>query len=160
MGRMSRTKGANAERELAGIFTALGLPAERTARQGGMVVHGDLALGTDELSVEVKRHERWDVPGWLAQAHEQAPVGAVPVLAFRRSKQHPKDSHPAARWHVALPVEDFLRLYLAGSPGGTELDRLRVSYARWQREHGRSLEEIADALGVPVSELPNMLGGV
>lgn len=43
------------------------------------------------------------------------------------------------------------------SPGGTELDRLRRQYARWQRESGRSHFDIAKALGVSLSEVRRLV---
>ncbi len=107
MGAMSREKGARGEREVAGMFRDAGFAVVRTPNSGGLHVPGDL-VGLDGISVEVKRSERWDVPGWLRQTHEQAGDGELPVLIFRRNRTEIND--PAGLWHVAIPLGAFLSM--------------------------------------------------
>jgi hypothetical protein len=94
-GRMSRNKGANAEREWCAMLKERGFSATRNriGAAGDDVLHN-----VPNTSFEVKRQERLMIPDWLRQAREQA-GSRVPVLVFRRS---------AEPWHVALRAEDYL----------------------------------------------------
>jgi len=93
MGASQRRKGAAAERELAKILAdELG---ERVCRNLEQVRSGgcDL-LGLAPFAIEVKRCETLALPAWWRQACEQS-QGAVPVLAYRRSRQP---------WRFRLPL--------------------------------------------------------
>lgn len=100
MGRMQQRKGRTAEREVAAILQAHGLPAQP----------GDpMNFGTQPDIVgtpwhpEVKRAERWQLHEWLAQATRDAQVmgDGPPVVIFRSNRQP---------WRVCLTLEDFLLL--------------------------------------------------
>ncbi len=106
-GRASRRKGSAGELEVAKVFQAHGFDVRRTPNSGGLVVKGDL-IGLDGYSVEVKRCERLAVPAWLRQAHRDAGVGEVPLLAFRTSATLKMD--PLSRWNAVLPLEEVARL--------------------------------------------------
>lgn len=98
MSRASRQKGARGEREVRDIFRAAGfLGCERTPNSGGLFLPGDLT-GLSGLHVEVKRAERIELAKWLAQVEDDCPAGAVPVLAFRRSRQP---------WRAVVPLTVF-----------------------------------------------------
>jgi hypothetical protein len=86
MAKASRDKGARGEREVAAIFRAAGFDCNRVPNSGGLRLKGDLYGALPDLHVEVKRAERWDVPGWIRQAESEAPVTAIPVVCFRRNQ--------------------------------------------------------------------------
>lgn len=102
MPKASREKGARGEREVAAIFRAHGYDCERVPNSGGLRLKGDL-YGDLPVSIEVKRRERLDLWGALAQAEAEAPAGRLPVLCFRRN---------TSRWYAALPLDDLFGLRL------------------------------------------------
>ncbi len=101
MGALSRTKGAEAEREICRLLNDAGLPAQRTAplQAWGGSRDADV-IGIPGVFLEIKRQERIEIDKWCAQAELASSVD-VPVVAWRRSRQP---------WRCALPLEDFLTL--------------------------------------------------
>lgn len=95
MGRSSRRKGADAEREFRDVLRAHGFEAERDGR-----LEADLAHNVPGVHFEVKRRETLALPEWCRQAEDEC-NGAVPVVAYRRSREP---------WRVVLPAAEFLRL--------------------------------------------------
>ena len=87
MGRMSRTKGAAAERELCKLLSEeLGVtvrPIVDQARAGGAD-----CLELKGFAIECKRVETLRRPTWWAQAVEQGQkVGSEPIVFYRRSRE-------------------------------------------------------------------------
>jgi hypothetical protein len=83
--RTEREKGRKGEAEVAAVYAARGL----TVR--GLEATGDHVLvcgAGGELTIhsEVKRQETARPWQWWAQASSEAEPGAVPVVAFRRSR--------------------------------------------------------------------------
>lgn len=77
-GRKSARKGAEGERELAGVLASAGYPVQR----GGTQSFGqrpDL-FGLEGVHCEVKRCERLSLPAWVAQAERAAVPGVVECL--------------------------------------------------------------------------------
>jgi Holliday junction resolvase len=100
-GRASRSKGANAERELAKIIgDRLGVEMRRTPLSGGMKWKGDI-VGWPGYHVEAKRQERLSIPAWVEQAEGDCPDGCVPLVAFRRSREP---------WRVVIGLDHLLDL--------------------------------------------------
>lgn len=100
MGAMSRNKGAKGEREFVSLAKARGFDAKRSFFQIG----GDRedVTGIEGYAVEVKRTERLELWGALAQAKEAADkANTTPLLAFRRNR---------SEWHVAMPLDSFFDL--------------------------------------------------
>lgn len=89
----SRTKGVKGELEVRRLWEAAGFTVRGLEGEGDHAVY---LPGGRMLHSEVKRQERLRLPEWLAQAEAEAPPGAVPVVAFRRSR---------GRWYAALPLE-------------------------------------------------------
>ncbi len=93
MGASQRNKGAAGERELAKLLSeSLGFDCHRNLEQsrcGG----ADL-LGVGPWAIEVKRHERLQIPKWWGQACQQA-KDLYPALAYRQSRQP---------WTVLVPL--------------------------------------------------------
>lgn len=86
-GRMSRNKGAAAEREVLKLLGGeLGVELQRNIAQtrGG----GADCLEVKGWAIEVKRQESLSRPTWWKQAVEQAKrVGAEPMLLYRRNRE-------------------------------------------------------------------------
>jgi Holliday junction resolvase len=93
-GRRARNKGANGERELAGILSdELGFSVKRKlgqARDGG----DDISIG--QYRIEVKRRERLAIEDWCKQVEACCGQSDVPVLAFRRNGEP---------WRCVVPLE-------------------------------------------------------
>ncbi len=87
MGAMSRTKGAQAEREALKLLGAeLGTSLERNITQTRC--GGADCLGVKGFAVEIKRQERLSRPTWWKQAVRQAAaLGVEPMLLYRRSRE-------------------------------------------------------------------------
>jgi Holliday junction resolvase len=98
-GRMSRNKGAAAERELAQILSdELGFVVKRKlgqARDSG----DDIQVG--KFRIEAKRRETLALPAWCRQIEEHCQPGEVPIVAYRQNGQP---------WRVVLKLGDFLPL--------------------------------------------------
>lgn len=98
-GRMSRNKGAAAERELAAILSdELGFVVKRKlgqARDSG----DDIQVG--KFRIEAKRRETLALPAWCRQIEEHCQSGEVPIVAYRQNGQP---------WRIVMKLEDFLPL--------------------------------------------------
>lgn len=103
MGRMSRSKGARGERELAAELRKRGHEARRGARNGVAGRDGgeDVAHSLDGIWLEAKRAERITLAAWLKQAEDDCPEDRRPVVAFRRNREP---------WRVVLGLDHFLDL--------------------------------------------------
>lgn len=96
MSRSQRDKGANAERELAKILTAHGIPARR-----GQVFNHEPDIVTDtNLHIEVKRQETTKIGEWYRQSKNACPDGKMPVVIHRKSREP---------WMITLALEDYLK---------------------------------------------------
>lgn len=101
MGRSERRKGADGEREVAGVIRHVaGIACDRVPNSGGLWIPGDVA-GVDGFHIEVKRQETLRLPLWLRQAADDAPAGSVPVVVFRQS---------LTPWQATLPLHAFAQL--------------------------------------------------
>lgn len=103
MGKFSRNKGANGERELLGLLSdRLGIMLSRnlTQYQAG----GADCIGLEGISLEIKRCEQLSVAQWWAQAVEQS-GDRTPILAFRQSRQPWRFIVPMA-WLTREPWSD------------------------------------------------------
>jgi Holliday junction resolvase len=99
-----RDKGISGEREVRVILQDAGFQVR------GLEGLGDhLALKHREtpqtttfvLHVEVKRQETLRPDYWSRQAEAEAPDGATPIVAYRRSREP---------WRVTIALDDLLRL--------------------------------------------------
>lgn len=99
-GRSSRTKGANAEREVVAILNEHGYDCHRTPHSGALEwLKGDVT-GFPGCHIEIKRQETLRISEWCEKAEAEAD-GKPALLIFRRSREP---------WRVVLSLEDFLRL--------------------------------------------------
>jgi hypothetical protein len=97
-----RTKGAAAEREIVHILHDAGWKdARRTSDGREQTARGDIANGPPGVHLEVKRHERLNVPKALRQVESDANPLDIPVLVHRPSRQD---------WCATLPLDELLAL--------------------------------------------------
>ena len=102
MSATQRRKGACAELEIAEIIRDAGWRnARRTSDGRAQVGRGDIANGPQATHIEVKRHERLNVPAAFDQVREDANPLDLPVLVHRPSRHV---------WMATLPLEDLLAL--------------------------------------------------
>ena len=119
-GRRARNKGANGERELAGILSdELGFSVKRKlgqARDGG----DDISVG--QYRIEVKRRERLAIEDWCKQVESCCGPSDVPVLAFRRNGEP---------WRCVVPL-------------GWMIEQIRETLADGQRDEQEGNREGGD----------------
>lgn len=113
MGKMSRDKGAQGEREVVRFFREYGLDAQRTAPlQAGLrrskheiSKNADVLVeAADDLHIEVKRDQRMSVDAMWRQANSEAPPSKLPVLVYRRN---------AEKWKAVVPLSLLASLLAA-----------------------------------------------
>lgn len=101
MGKMSRNKGANGERELAKILRDFyGYSVKR-----GMVFLGQSdMIGLTGIHPEVKRVERLNIHEAMEQAKREADKrkDGIPTVFHRRNR---------TEWLVTMTLEDWIDLY-------------------------------------------------
>lgn len=103
MGRSNRNRGADAERQVARLFQALGF---RTVRRGQVFNRESDVIGVPGLHIEVKYQKKTKVWDWIEQAETEAEIrrDGSPVVWFRR---------PHQTWNVIVPGKLFLDMYTA-----------------------------------------------
>lgn len=114
LGKRSKTKGNNYEREIAKRFgDAYNIELVRTPSSGGFQksksseeFKGDVTCIEKEkdfkLGVEVKNTKSWSLPAWLKQSEEETPKDKIPVVVFHQ--------HGTSNDYIALSFNDFLKL--------------------------------------------------
>lgn len=107
MGKTSRNKGKEGEREFARLCRQFGYDAHRTAQyRGNTGAAGDVE-GLPGIHVEVKRTENLKAWAYMDQSSHDAAAaqkGEIPIVAWR------KNNYP---WLVLIGIEDFMQLYAA-----------------------------------------------
>ena len=99
----SREKGKRGEREWASVCREHGWDVRRTAQYCGNTGDASDCVGLPGIHQEVKRVERLDIHGAMAQAiRDAAKSGDVPIVAHR------KNHYP---WLVTMRVDDWFTLY-------------------------------------------------
>ncbi len=99
MSAMQRRKGANGEREAAAALTAIGISAERTARNG---VHDAPDVTATGLRVEVKRRRRMIHHSWMGQALATRGCDTDVVAVMSRPD--------GGEWLVTVRLSDLIRM--------------------------------------------------
>ena len=115
LGKRSKTKGANFERDVAKKFKkAYDADLVRTPQSGGFAkksakaddFRGDIVPADEEielsLHIECKNAKTWSLPAWFKQAQEDCPKGKYPVVVFHQ--------HGTSKDYIALSLEDFFKL--------------------------------------------------
>lgn len=97
-----RQKGATAEREVVTLLKTAGWKnATRTSDGRHQHARGDIAHGPQGVHIEIKRHERLNVPQAFTQLTQDAKELDLPVLVHRPSRHE---------WMATLPLEELLAL--------------------------------------------------
>jgi len=105
MSRRERDKGRTGELEVRRVYEAAGLEVRGLEATGDhLVIGGALTLHSESKRQEVARP--W---AWIEQAEAEAPVGTVPVVAFRRNR---------SRWYAIVPLKPFAAI--VQQSGGVE----------------------------------------
>lgn len=107
MGKTSREKGKRGEREVANLLRSYGYDAHRGVQYKGGKDSPDV-VGLPYVHIEVKRTERLDLYGALAQSIADA-GGDMPIVIHRKND---------CQWVVIQPFDDWIALY-----GGWEVER-------------------------------------
>lgn len=115
LGRRSRNKGSNFERDVAKKFKAYyGFELVRTPQSGGFAkksakaddFRGDIVPADEDLvlnlHIECKNSKSWSLPSWFAQAESDCPKGKKPCVIFHK--------HGTSKDYIALSLEDFFKL--------------------------------------------------
>ncbi len=97
----SRRKGANGERELAGILRSYGYNSRRGQQYCGANGDADV-VGLPGIHIECKRVERLNLDDAMAQAKADCKNGDKPCVFHR--KNH-------GEWRVTMRLDDFMDLY-------------------------------------------------
>ena len=102
MGKMQQRKGADGERELAGILAGYGYDVHRGASQN-YGTEPDLS-GLAGVHIEVKRTQQLRLHDALEQAKRDAVrfSDGLPTVFFRRNRE---------KWQVCMYLEDWIQLY-------------------------------------------------
>ena len=102
MGKMQQRKGADGERELAGILAGYGYDVHRGASQN-FGTEPDLS-GLVGIHVEVKRTQQLRLHDAMEQAKRDAVKFAdgLPAVFHRRNREP---------WKVTMELTDWLKLY-------------------------------------------------
>lgn len=88
MSSKERLKGAVAEREIVQLVRDYGWPDARRTSDGRVQEgRGDIALGPAGVHIECKRVERLNVPRAFRQIRVDCPLGDIPVLVHRPSRE-------------------------------------------------------------------------
>ena len=93
----SKRKGTVAERELANIFTAAGVPSRRSVQYCGRAGDADIVCDHLDLHIEVKRTERFSLTDAIAQASTDS--NGKPWIIVHRSNGRP--------WMVIQPFHQW-----------------------------------------------------
>ena len=87
MSAASRTKGATFEREVVAELRVAGWPRARRSSDGRVqALRGDIVDGPEGVHLELKRHERLNVPAAFDQVLRDANPLDIPVLVHRPSR--------------------------------------------------------------------------
>lgn len=115
LGKRSRNKGSNFERDTAKKFkAAYDADLVRTPQSGGFAkksvkadeFRGDIVSADEDielaLHIECKNAKTWSLPAWFKQAESDCPKGKKPVVIFHQ--------HGTSQDYIALSLEDFFSL--------------------------------------------------
>lgn len=102
MSATERRKGAVAEREVVQLLHELGwTDAERTSNGRTQNGRNDIANGPPGCAIEIKRHERLNVPKAFDQLVADSDPLDIPILVHRPSRHV---------WMATVPLDELLAL--------------------------------------------------
>ena len=95
----SREKGKRGEREVVALLKTYGFTARRGQQNRGGSDSPDVIHSMNNVHVEVKFRENFNLPAALKKAWEEGGKGVLPVV-FHRKKRQP--------WMVTMDAHHFL----------------------------------------------------
>ncbi len=101
MGKLSRDKGKRGEREVVDLFKKHGLDAHRGQQFKGTKDSPDVVTEVEDMYVEVKRRQQFNLYKTLEKADEEKPEGTNSVVFHRKDKE---------KWLVTMDADEFLDL--------------------------------------------------
>lgn len=96
----SKQKGNRGEREVAQFLRDHGFPDARRGQQFKGGADSPDVVGVEGIHLEVKRTERTDLKGWMAQAKGDAGTN-IPVVVHRKNNEE---------WVAIVPFDRFLEI--------------------------------------------------
>ena len=102
MGKTSRNKGKEGEREVARILREKGYDASRGVQYHGGPDSPDV-VGLPGVHLEVKRTESLRLYDAMQQARDDAGKGEVPVVLHRKNRHS---------WVAIMDMDNFLEMYM------------------------------------------------
>ena len=117
MAKNSRRKGANGEREIAGILRDVYgyKDAKRGQQYCGVAGNADVVDALPGIHMEIKRVERLQLYDAMAQAKQDARSGEIPAVFHRKNR---------SGWLVTLELDDFMRIFREFEAGHELLERM------------------------------------
>jgi len=103
-GASSRRKGNAAEVEVTKALERAGWVAVTSRAARGGYQSGEDIVTNLPVSIEVKNHQKVDLPDWWRQAQEQA--GEKPPIVVHKRRGHAR----AENWWVTLDLQTFLQI--------------------------------------------------
>lgn len=111
VGKRSRRRGADGERELAHKLREYGFDCRRGQQYHGGGDSPDV-VGLPGIHIECKRVERLQIEEAMKQSRRDAgSTNDVPVVMHRRNREG---------WKVTMDLDDFMNMYIAAT-GNSEL---------------------------------------
>lgn len=126
VGAKSQRKGRTAERELAAIFRANGIPAEPGAPESFGATPDIVGVGG--IHCEVKRCQQLRLSEWMQQAVHDAEKfhDGAPAIFFRRNRE---------QWRVVMNLTDWLEIYGARCQCGGHCNKSEISEKGGQKNN-------------------------
>lgn len=121
IGKRSRRRGADGERELANKLRTYGFDAKRGQQYHGGGDSPDV-VGLPGVHIECKRVQALNIERAMAQSRRDAEgTGKIPVVMHRRDRE---------RWKVTMDLDKFMNLYIAATMDPERVSRYPVVNSR------------------------------
>ena len=98
----SRQKGADGEREFAGLLRIHGFEARRGQQHKGGVGSPDVITNMERIQWEVKRRQSFNLNDAVTKLRLETDFMDLSVVAHRKN---------GTQWLATLTIEDFFRMY-------------------------------------------------
>ena len=117
IGKRSRRRGKEGERELANLLKTYGFDTRRGQQYHGGGDSPDV-VGLPGVHIECKRVEKLNIENAMAQSRRDAEgTDEVPVVMHRRNRE---------KWKVTMDLDEFMNMYLAATCDSERVSRYPV----------------------------------
>lgn len=121
IGKRSRRRGADGERELAKKLRTYGFDTRRGQQYHGGGDSPDV-VGLPGVHIECKRVQALNIEKAMAQSRRDAEgTGEIPVVMHRRDREG---------WKVTMDLDEFMNLYIAATMDPERVSRYPVVNSR------------------------------